>query len=59
MLKHWLEAQIQHNRNYESCLVHSCFVLQTQQVTSSYSKLGLTSKLCQLPDGYGNGQKSP
>lgn len=28
MLKHWLEAQIQHNRNYESCLVHSCFVLQ-------------------------------
>lgn len=44
MLKHWLEAQIQHNRNYESCLVHSCFVLQTQQATSSYSKLGLTPK---------------
>lgn len=44
MLKHWLEAQIQHNRNYESCLVHSCFVQQTQQATSSYSKLGLTPK---------------
>lgn len=44
MLKHWLEAQIQHNRNYESCLVNSCLVLQFQRATSSYSKAGLTPK---------------
>lgn len=59
MLKHWLEAQIQHNRNYESCLIHSCFVLQPNMQLLPIPKWDLSPATCQLPDGYEKWAKVP
>lgn len=59
MLKHWLEAQIQHNRNCESCLIHSWFALQPNKQLLPIPKWDLPPTICQLPDGYEKSAKVP
>lgn len=59
MLKHWPEAQIQHNRNYESCLVIPALYYKPNMHILPIPKWDLPPKICQLPDGCVKWAKSP